>query len=232
MHKPSISFFCPAYFDEGNIRTTVENVIATLERVAENYDITIVEDGSPDNTAAEADKLAEEYSSVRVIHNPVNLGYGGALKTGFAAAAKYEVVAYTDGDGQYDFSEFDNLLEVWDGSSVVSAYRLNRADTATRVLQTKVFGFLLRIFFGLRVADVNCSMKLFPRQILDKIDITSDSAFIDAEILIKLSRLGIKIDQVGVHHLPRLHGAASGAKPGVVFTTIVDMFRTLFSREK
>lgn len=232
MRKPSISFFCPAYYDEGNIRTTVENAIVTLERVAKSFDVTIVEDGSPDNTAAEADKLAEEYSSVRVIHNPVNLGYGGALKTGFAAATKHDIVAYTDGDGQYDFSEFENLLKVWDGVSVVSAYRLNRADTATRVLQTKVFGFLLRMFFGLRVADVNCSMKLFPRKVLDQINITSDSAFIDAEILIKLSRLGVNIDQVGVHHFPRLHGAASGAKPSVVFTTIFDMFRTLFKREQ
>ncbi len=232
MDKPSISFFCPAYHDEGNIRTTVENVIATLERVAGEFDITIVEDGSPDNTAAEADRLAQDYPFVSVIHNPVNLGYGGALKTGFAAANRFEIVAYTDGDGQYDFSEFENLLNVWDGTSVVSAYRLNRADTAARVLQTRVFGVLLRILFGLKVADVNCSMKLFPRRILNQIDIQSDSAFIDAEILIKLSRLSIKIDQVGVHHLPRLHGAASGAKPGVVFKTIADMFKLLFRKEK
>lgn len=232
LHKPSISFFCPAYYDEGNIRTTVENAIATLERVADQFDITIVEDGSPDNTAVIADKLAEEYPCVKVIHNPVNLGYGGALKTGFTAATRFEVIAYTDGDGQYDFSEFENLLDIWDGVSVVSAYRLNRADSVTRVLQTKIFGILLRILFGLKVKDVNCSMKLFPKNILERININSDSAFIDAEILIKLSRLGVKIDQIGVHHLPRLHGAASGAKPGVVFKTIFDMVRLLLKKEK
>ncbi len=232
MKKLSVSFFCPAYYDEGNIRTTVEKVIATLERVAESFDITIVEDGSPDNTAAEADRLADEYPSVRVIHNPHNLGYGGALKTGFAAATRHEVVSYTDGDGQYDFSEFETLLNAWNGSSVVSAYRLNRADSATRVLQTRVFGFLLRILFNLKVKDVNCSMKLFPRAVLDRIEIESDSAFIDAEILIKLSRLGVPITQVGVHHLPRLHGAASGAKMSVVFKTVFDMFRLFFNRGK
>jgi len=230
MHKPSVSFFCPAYYDEGNIRTTVENVLATLERVADQFDITIVEDGSPDSTAAEADRLAGEYPSVSVIHNPVNLGYGGALKTGFMAAAKFEVIAYTDGDGQYNFSEFENLLAIWDDRSVVSAYRLNRADTAMRVLQTKVYGILLKILFDLKVKDVNCSMKLFPRKVLDLIEIESDSAFIDAEILIKLSRLGVTIKQTGVHHFPRLHGAASGAKPGVVFRTVADMFKLRFRR--
>ena len=231
MGKPSVSFFCPAYNDQDNIRRTVENVIETLERVADEYDITIVEDGSPDGTAGEADRLAEEYPRVSVIHHARNMGYGGALKSGFAAARTHEVVAYTDGDGQYDFSEFERLLEVWDGESVVSGYRLNRADSFARVLQTRVFGILLRILFGLSGRDVNCSMKLYPKSDLDKIRITSDSAFIDAEILIKLSRKGVHIDQVGVSHYPRLHGAASGAKPRVVASAIVDMLRLLFRRE-
>lgn len=225
-----MSFFCPAYYDEGNIRNTVLNVIETLDRLAEEYDITVVEDGSPDDTARVADELAAEFPQVRVIHNPRNLGYGGALKTGFNAARTHEVVAYTDGDGQYDFSEFEKLLNAWDGESVVSAYRVNRADSFSRVLQTRTFGFFLRVLFGLKVKDVNCSMKLYPRKALDEITLTSDSAFIDAEILIKLSRRGYGIVQVGVHHFPRLHGAASGAKPGVVLTTISDMLGQLFRR--
>ncbi len=232
MQKPSVSFFCPAYNDQDNIRGTVENVIATLDRVAGEYDITIVEDGSPDNTALVADQLVKEYPRVSVIHNPRNLGYGGALKTGFAAAVTHDVVTYTDGDGQYDFSEFELLLGSWDGESVVSAYRLNRADSFSRVLQTKVYGILLRLLFNLKVKDVNCSMKLYPRKALQLIGITSNSAFIDAEILIKLARAGVKTHQVGVHHFPRLHGAASGAKPRVVLTTISDMFGLFFSGGK
>ncbi len=230
MQKPSVSFFCPAYNDEGNIRRTVENVMATLDRVAEEYEITIVEDGSPDGTGAVADGLAGEYPQVSVIHNPRNMGYGGALRTGFNAARKYEVVTYTDGDGQYDFFEFQDLLAAWDGESLVCGYRLNRADSRSRMLQSWVFEICLRFLFGLKVKDVNCSMKLFPRSALDKIQLVSDSAFIDAEILIKLSRMGYRIVQVGVHHFPRLHGAASGAKPGVIFTTISDMFRQFWRR--
>ena len=70
MLKPSVSFFCPAYYDQDNIRNTVTNVVGTLEEVAENFDITIVEDGSPDNTAQAADRLAEEDSRKNVPHNP------------------------------------------------------------------------------------------------------------------------------------------------------------------
>ncbi len=225
MQKPSVSYFCPAYNDQDNIRGTIVNAVSTLSRLASDYDITIVEDGSPDRTGEVADRLAREFPRVRVIHNPENLGYGGALKVGFAAASTHEVVTYTDGDGQYDFAEFERLLDAWDGESVVSAYRLNRADGFARVLQTRVYGFLLRLLFNLRVRDVNCSMKLYPRKALDRVSITSESAFIDAEMLIKLSRCGVKIIQVGVHHYPRLHGAASGAKPRVVLTTVLDMVR-------
>ena len=96
------------------------------------------------------------------------------------------------------------------------------------MIQTRTFGVVLRILFGLKVRDVNCSMKLFPRKALDEITLESDSAFIDAEILIKLSRKGYRIIQVGVHHLPRLHGLASGAKHSVVLTTIRDMLRLFF----
>ncbi|MDM7993596.1 MAG: glycosyltransferase family 2 protein [Candidatus Fermentibacter sp.] len=225
LEKPRISFFCPAYNDEGNIARTVSNVVAALESFAGAFDITIVEDGSPDGTAEVADGLAAADPRIRVIHHESNRGYGGALRTGFREACAGDFVAYTDGDGQYDFGEIGRLLDAADGTNVVAGFRLNRADSITRRLQTLVYGFLLRMLFGLSVKDVNCSMKLFPRASLDRISIDSDSAFIDAEILIKLSRLGVRIDQVGVHHYPRLTGRASGARWRVVRMTIADMLR-------
>lgn len=225
LDKPRISFFCPAYNDEGNIAKTVSNAVAALERLTSGFDVTIVEDGSPDRTAEAADELAAGDPRIKVIHHERNRGYGGALRTGFAEARAFDLVAYTDGDGQYDFGELEELLKAADGTNVVAGYRLNRADSVTRRIQTRVYGTVLRMLFGLSVRDVNCSMKLYPRAALDRISIESDSAFIDAEILIKLSRLGVRIDQVGVHHYPRLTGRASGARWQVVRATISDMMR-------
>ena len=230
--KTGVSFFCPAYNDQDNIRSTVENVIGTLESLEQDYEIIIVEDGSPDGTAEVADDLSKEYPRVRVIHHKTNRGYGGALRSGFSHAVNFDKVAYTDGDGQYDFAEFTLLLEVYSSGCVVAGYRLNRADSRKRVIQTGIFGLLLKLLFRLKVRDVNCSMKLFSREALSDIVITSDSAFIDAEILIKLQRNGVKIRQVGVHHRPRLHGKASGAKLSVVSATIRDAFSLAFSKRK
>ncbi len=230
--KTGVSFFCPAYNDQDNIKSTVENVIGTLESLKQDYEIIIVEDGSPDGTAEVADTLAEEYPGVNVIHHKTNRGYGGALRSGFSHAINFDKVAYTDGDGQYNFAEFPLLLQAYDSGCAVAGYRLNRADSRKRVIQTEMFGLLLKFLFRLKVRDVNCSMKLFSRETLTNITITSDSAFIDAEILIKLERNGVDIRQVGVHHRPRLHGSASGAKLSVVLATIRDAFRLALSKRK
>ncbi|MBN2585844.1 MAG: glycosyltransferase family 2 protein [Candidatus Fermentibacteraceae bacterium] len=221
--KSGVSFFCPAYNDEGNIRRTVESALATFRSLALDHEIVIVEDGSPDGTAEISDGLAEEYDTVRVVHHPVNRGYGGALRSGFESARNFELVTYTDGDGQYDFSEFGLLLDSWEDGVCVVGYRLERAEGFRRDFQNRVYGLILRMLFGLSVKDVNCSMKLFQRDHLDSIDIRSDSSFLDAEILIKLKRLGVGIVEVPVHHFPRLHGQASGMKFPVIMDTVRDM---------
>lgn len=222
--KPGVSFFCPAYNDEGNIRNTVESVVSTFNRLSLDHEIVIVDDGSPDNTGAVADQLALEYDTVRVVHHKTNRGYGGALRTGFREASGFDLLTYTDGDGQYDFSEFELLLNALKDEACVIGYRLNRADGLLRDIQTKVYGLLLRFLFKLRVKDVNCSLKLYSRSALDGIEIESDSAFLDGEVLIKLSRNGVQFIEVGVHHHPRLHGEASGSKVSVITGTIRDVF--------
>jgi glycosyltransferase involved in cell wall biosynthesis len=222
--KPGVSFFCPAYNDEGNIRRTVECALETFRKLSLDHEIVIVEDGSPDETAAVADQLAEEFDSVRVIHHEKNRGYGGALMSGFNEARNFELVTYTDGDGQFNFSEFEELLNAWQDGYCVIGYRINRAEGFRRDVQNRIYSILLRIMFGLKVRDVNCSMKLYQRKHLDGIEIKSNSSFLDAEILIKLRRLGVNVREVAVHHYPRLHGEASGTKLSVVTDTISDMF--------
>jgi len=218
-----VSFFCPAYNDEGNIRGTVETALATFDRLSLPHEIVVVEDGSPDNTAEVVDILAAEYATVRAIHHETNRGYGGALRSGFAEARNFALTTYTDGDGQYDFSEFEKLLEAWEEGSCVIGYRISRAEGFRRHFQNRVYSTLLRILFGLNVRDVNASLKLFPRSQLDRIEITSNSSFLDAEVLIKLIRLRVPVREVPVHHYPRLHGEASGTRPGVIFDTIREM---------
>lgn len=223
--KPEISFFCPAYYDEENLPALIPKVVECLEKVASDYEVIIVEDGSPDNTAKVADELAAKYDKVRVVHHAENRGYGGALRTGFAEAKRFETVFYTDGDGQFDICEIDRLIALLDTADVILGYRINREDTLMRRFQSKVFNFTGRLFFKVRVKDINAAFKLFKRPVIDSMTITSDSVAINVEMLAKAKKNGFKIAETGVTHYPRTAGPASGGKPSVILGTIKDMAR-------
>jgi len=219
----SISFFCPAYHDEKNLPILIPKVHAFLKRQAGRFEIIIVEDGSPDRTDEVADELARTYPEVRVIHHETNTGYGGALKDGFKNA-RYDLIMYTDGDNQYDIDEMAVGLELMrQGADVASGYVIEKAVNTRRKIQSWVYNTLILILFGLRIRDVDCSMKIYRRSILDKMRIVSSSAFIDAEMLVKAKRAGALIRQFPVHHFARLAGIAGGSKLRVIIPTVVDM---------
>lgn len=224
LSKPTISFFCPAYKEEINLPIVVERAFQTLKRLASKFEIVIVEDGSPDRTGEIADSLVKKFSPhVRVIHHKKNLGYGPALRTGFKKADKYDYVFYTDSDAQFDVSELEGFIPYLVAYDVVIGYRKNRALPFKRLVQTIIYNFLVRLLFGLKVKDINCSMKLVKRSILDKIELTSESAFIDAELLVKLHNLGLEFKEVGVTHYPRVAGKAYGGKLSVIWQTFSEM---------
>ena len=105
----SVSFFCPAYHDEKNLPVLIPRVHAFLSEIANEFEILIIEDGSPDKTGEVADGFAVQYKEVRVIHHPKNLGYGATIRDGFLHS-HFEYVMYTDGDNQYDVREFAAAL--------------------------------------------------------------------------------------------------------------------------
>ena len=193
------------------------------ERVSNDYEVIIVNDGSKDDTGRIADRLADEHPTVRAVHNNPNLGYGGALQRGFREASK-EWVFYTDGDGQFDFEEIDKLLPLLDHCDIVSAYRLNRRDSAIRKLNAFAWTTLVSFVFWMRVRDIDCAFKIFPRRLFDEIEMKSNGALIDAEILARARRLGYRIGQVGVLHYPRVAGEQTGANLGVIARAFKELF--------
>jgi glycosyltransferase involved in cell wall biosynthesis len=227
-HKlSSVSFFCPAYHDENNLPILVAKVHAFLSKIALQFEIIIVEDGSPDKTGEVADSLAKTFSNVRVIHHEKNKGYGTTLRDGYRGA-QYDYVMYTDGDNQYDIEEFEPYLFLLDTCDVISGFVKEKAVSPRRKFQSFVYNTLIMILFFVRIQDVDCSMKIFKKKVLDIIDIQSTSAFIDAEMLIRTKRAGFKVGQFPVTHFERSSGLASGSKMSVIVPTIRDMLKFRF----
>jgi glycosyltransferase involved in cell wall biosynthesis len=222
-----LSYFFPAHNEEANLAGLVEEALATLPSLAESFEIIAVDDGSRDRTAAIADELAAAHPDVvRAVHHPTNLGYGAALRSGLAAA-RYELVAFTDGDRQFQVRDIGRLTERLGGADnpdVVVGLRIKRADPPIRTIYARLYRLANRIFFGLTVTDVDCACKLFRREALDGLRVESGGAFFSAELLIKLRAAGRSVVEVGVPHYPRTAGSPTGAKPSVVFRAVKDFW--------
>jgi len=225
---PRLSYFFPAHDEAANLEGLVEEALAALPALATTFEIIAVDDGSRDATPTIADSLAARHPDVvRVVHHPVNLGYGAALRSGFAAS-RYELVAFTDGDRQFRVADIGRLtarLAQGDTPDVVAGFRIRRADPFIRTAYARAYRLANRIFFGLRVTDVDCACKLFRRESLEGLRVESDGAFFSAELLIKLQAEGRRVVEVGVPHYPRTAGSPTGAKPQVILRAVRDFWR-------
>jgi glycosyltransferase involved in cell wall biosynthesis len=222
---PALSYFFPAHNEAANLRGLVAEALETLPALAEAFEIIIVNDGSRDETPAIADELAAAHPEVRAVHHPTNLGYGAALRSGFAAA-RHDHLAFTDGDRQFKVADLGRLIERLAGrdADAVVGYRIRRADPLVRTVYAKLYRLANLVFFGLKVRDVDCACKLFTRASLDGVNVESGGAFFSAELLIKLRARGRRLAEVGVPHYPRTAGSPTGAKPQVVFRAVRDFW--------
>jgi len=232
-----LSFFFPAHNEEANLEALVDEALGALPELAEKFEIIAVDDGSRDRTPALADELAGKHPDVfRVVHHPTNLGYGAALRSGFGAT-RFGLIAFIDGDRQFRVADVARLTERFaaaDAPDVVVGYRIGRADPLIRRWYARIYHLSNRVFFGVRVRDIDCACKLFKREALVPVRISSGGAFFTAELLIKLRYEGRRLAEVGIPHYPRTAGSQTGAKPKVVLRAVRDFwglrFRLWFRR--
>lgn len=224
---PALSYFFPAHNEAENLEALVEEALGALPALAERFEIIAVNDGSRDATGEIADRLAAAHPDVvRVIHHPTNLGYGAALRSGFRAA-RHDLVCFTDGDRQFRVADLGLLtarLAAPDAPDVVAGYRIRRADPPVRILYARLYKLANRVWFGLRVRDVDCACKLFRRDALAGVRVESGGAFFSAELLIKLRASGRTVVEVGVPHHPRTAGSPTGARPSVIWRAVKDFW--------
>jgi glycosyltransferase involved in cell wall biosynthesis len=204
---PSLSVFFPAYNDAPSLPGLVAKTFAVLAEHVADYEVIVINDGSYDNTAEVLEKLRAEHGpGLRVITHARNRGYGGALRSGFAAADK-EFVFYTDGDGQYDVRELPALLACMAPDvALVNGFKLERNDPRHRIWIGAVYNLFARTLFRIRIRDIDCDFRLIRNAVLRKVRLTATSGTICVELVRKLEISGWRVAEVGVRHYPRLHG--------------------------
>ncbi|MGQ0550260.1 MAG: glycosyltransferase family 2 protein [Armatimonadota bacterium] len=219
-----ISAVLPAYNEEAALAQTVAALRSVLERTGRSFEIIIVNDGSTDGTGTLADTLARNDSMVRPVHHPRNLGYGAALRSGFAAA-RCEWIFLMDADGQFDPGELPGFLEAARDADFVVGYRPTRADPGHRVLFAKVWAALMSLALGVRVRDVDCAFKVMRRSYIAAMTLEAGGAFLSAELLAKARRSGARIVERPVRHLPRRAGRQTGSSLRVLVRAFYEFSR-------
>jgi glycosyltransferase involved in cell wall biosynthesis len=208
-HSLRISAFFPAYNDAPSLPALMGKAFEVLSAHSGEFEVIVVNDGSQDDTAAVLESLQQQYGErLRVVTHEKNRGYGGALRSGFAAA-RHELVFYTDGDGQYDMGELPLLLErLKPDTGLVNGYKIERQDPWHRIVIGSVYNAFARLLFGVKLRDIDCDFRLIRRSLLERIQLTSTSGTICVELVKKIELSGCGVEEVGVHHYPRLHGSS------------------------
>ena len=220
-----LSMFFPAYNDAGTIASLVIQAVTVAATLTPDFEVIVINDGSRDATGTIADELARTYPQVRVVHHPRNRGYGAALRTGFATASK-DLVAYTDGDAQYDPSELATLWQrLTDDADMVTGYKISRSDPMHRIIIGRVYHHVVRFMFRLQVRDVDCDFRLMRRNIFDRVRLERDTGVICLEMMRKIQDAGFRVIEVPVHHYHRTHGRSQFFNFRRVFWTGIDVLK-------
>jgi glycosyltransferase involved in cell wall biosynthesis len=218
----TISIVFPAYNEEENIETAINQAVDFIGDVFAGYEVIVVNDGSRDRTGEIIERISQENPRVKVVHHEVNKGYGRALTSGFEAAGM-DLVFFCDSDLQFHLYEILIFLNWINSYDIVIGYRVRRKDPAYRLVNAWGWKMLVRMVLGLKVRDIDCAFKMFHRAVFDYVKIDAVGAMVNTDILVQAQRFGFRIRELPVTHFPRTLGEQSGANLRV----IVKAFREL-----
>lgn len=218
--KPSISVFFPCYNDYKSIPALVKESFLTLRRTASRYEVIVVDDHSSDGSVELLNKLQKRYKKLKVIFHQQNQGYGAALRSGFRASI-YNLIFYTDGDGQYDVRELPIMLGLMTPDvNFINGIKLSRNDPTYRIVIGNIYSFVTRWFFWLPIVDVDCDFRLIRKSLVRRLNLKSNSGSICIELVKKAQRSGGRFRQVTIHHLERKHGTSQFFRPERILNTL------------
>ncbi len=199
-HAPMISVVVPAHDEERSIVATVEqlgSVLGALPDLA--FEVIVVDDGSRDATGRLVAEAAVRFPWLVAISTPARSGKGAALRAGFAAA-RGELVGFVDADLQIPLTALADAVDIAraNPSAIAVGFRTSRTDGPVRRLATRLYRGLTSALLGVRVTDVGCPLKVFPASLVRERMLVSDGWVIDAELLARATRRGMRVIELPV----------------------------------
>ncbi|MEZ6065819.1 MAG: glycosyltransferase [Planctomycetaceae bacterium] len=202
----SLSLVLPAYNEAEGISQAMHEAVVALERITDEFEVIVVDDGSTDETAAIVSRAAALDPRIRLVRQPENRGYGAALAAGFTAS-RCEFVAFTDADCQFDLDDLSYMLPLARRYDIVTGYRVDRQDPPLRKFTSWGYNTLIQLLLRSTSRDVDCALKVFHRSQLAGLIPTARRYFANTEMGASGARKqGLSTVEVGVRHRPRAAG--------------------------
>ena len=224
----NISIVCPAYNEAENLPDLIKGLVNTVKKLDLNAEIIVVNDGSTDNSKEILDQLERE-NDVTVLHHNKNLGKTQAFITGFKHSSG-DIIFMFETDLQYEPSELKRFLDALDwGYDVASGWRAHRIDPVYRLWLSKIYNFVLRTIFKIRISDNNSGFKAFRRKVID--DLLSEPADgyygFHRFMTILAFKKGYRIVNVPISHYPRVRGKSHISVLKAGYHVLHDIIKTL-----
>jgi glycosyltransferase involved in cell wall biosynthesis len=214
-----ISVVIPCLNEEEGVGDVVRAAWTGIERLGKTGEVIVVDNGSTDGSV----EIAEREGAT-VIHE-VQRGYGRAYLTGLAAA-RGDVIVMGDADETYDFSKLEDFMaEIDKGAEMVLGSRLRGEIYAGampwlhRHVGNPILTRLINLFFGLRVSDAYCGMRMFRRSVLPKLELQATGMEFALEMILKSAKRGVVMSEVPIDY----HARAGDSK----LHTVRDGWRSL-----
>lgn len=212
-----LSVVIPVY----NEKDTIIELYESVRAVPIEKEIILVDDCSTDGTREIIHGLAD--SMTKVMHHERNMGKGAALRTGFKNATG-DIVIIQDADLEYDPGQYPKLIQpilegkadvVYGSRFVTGDYR--RVLYFWHMLGNSFLTLLSNMMTNLNLTDMETCYKVFRREVLQKITIEENRFGFEPEITAKLSKLDIRIYEVGISYSGRTYheGKKIGWKDGL-----------------
>lgn len=218
-----LSVVIPAHNEAGNLPSLIAEVRMVLQGQIE-FEVIVVDDGSSDNTRDVLMKIRKEVEQLRVIRHQICCGQSYSLLTGIDAA-RGEIIATLDGDGQNDPADLLTMLqtlqrECLSGVRMIAGMRIKRRDPAWRLFCSRIANGVRSRLLGDSVPDSGCGIKLFYRDSFRRLPrFHHMHRFLPALI----QRDGGLVVSLAVNHRPRSAGRSHYGTMGRLVAGIVDL---------
>jgi glycosyltransferase involved in cell wall biosynthesis len=228
-NEPKLNVVLPAHNEAGNLEHVVASLMYVAPEIGANLTLTIVNDGSTDDSASVISTLQRRYGNLRCITHLHRAGYGAAVASGLKATDE-GYAAIMDADGQFEARDLARLFEHTASYDVVVGYRIERADPAGRKILGRLWSMAGRKLFRIPIRDLNCGLKIFHHTVLQSLRLRCSGPGINMEIMSQIAARGIPILEVGCRHHSRTVGQQSGANLLVIAKGVAELARLALRR--